>query len=802
MQRRSFFSVIIFLFITLFSLNAQDSDWFWDKPISKVEFEGLKNIKKSDLTAILNTYIGDPFTESVYTEMLDRLYSMDMFLDIEPYAEHDPKNADTVLVKFVVTERPIITAINFVGNQKIRNGELRDVIKIKTSDIFVENKVLIDERLLRDHYIEKGYADVKVSHKLEEKNNGFIVTFVINEGANTVINSIKFSGNTIVSERALKSRLQLKEVGFFNDGAFQSSLLEYDKHVILNYYRERGYVDVEIPDVKIETNFNAEKARQEMTITFIIKEGSQYLYNGVTVTGNSIFDTDKILSCVKLQSGAIFDSVRFEEGIAAIQSLYVENGYMATVVYPVPNKDSEKKLISYNIMIRESTRSHIENIIVKGNTKTKDYVIKREIPLEEGDVFSRDKVINGVRNLYNLQYFSNVIPDLQQGSEADLVDLVFSVEEQSTTTLNFGMTFSGITDPNDIPISLYASVQNSNLFGEGKSISASLNIAKNEQSIDLTYGQNWLFDLPIAFSQSLSFAHKQSYAQLNMFNPDLTLDQYYYYMNYTGWTASLGSAISRRWTPDFAIISATAGISNSLTNYEYDETLYTPTDLGISTFANRWGVLNTLWASVSVDGRNINYDPSEGWFASERLGWYGLIPGLEKEFFLKSDTKFEAYHTLFDIPVSDKWNFKGILAGYTGLSLLVPTPDTTITDSNRLYIDGMFNGRGWTELYRNSTAKGQAMWSSNIEFRVPVVPGMLGVDLFHDAVVVKPDFSEMLTDLSINDFYFSFGPGIRFLIPQFPIHLLFAFRYNFVDGKPQWADNPFQFVLSFNITNK
>ncbi len=801
-MRRRLFSVIFVSFLVLFGASAQDSDWFWNKPISKIEFEGLKNVKKSELTGVTSSFIGEDFTEDVYIDMVDRLYALDIFEDITPFAEHDPKNDSTVLVKFVVVERPVISSITFLGNQKIRNGELREIIKIKTSDVFVESKVLMDERLLRDHYIEKGYTDSKVTHKIERTDTGIAVTFNISEGNNTVIKSIGFKGNTIVSDRALKSRLQLKEVGLLKDGAFQTSTLEYDKLTILNYYRERGYVDVSLVDVVINSIPNEEKGRNELEITFVIQEGSQYTFTGVTITGNQIFSTEELMACIKLQPGNVFNSVKFEESLTGIQSVYVESGYMGMGMYPVPRKDTDKKEISYNITIRESSRSHVENIIIKGNTKTKDYVIRREIPIEEGDVFSRDKVISGVRNLYNLQYFSAVAPDLQSGSEADLVDLVFNVEEQSTTTLNFGMTFSGITDPDDLPISLYASLQNTNLFGEGRSVSASVNISKNEQSIDLSYSQGWLFNKPIAFSQSLSFSHKKAYTQVNGFSPDLDLDQYYNYMEYVSWSASLGTAISRRWSYDWAILTASAGINNSLTNYQFDESLNVPTDLSISTFANRWGIMNTVWASASLDGRNINYDPSEGWFASQRFGWYGLIPVLEKEFFLKSDTKAEYYHTLFDVPLSESFNLKGIFAAYTGLTILVPAGNSTITDSNRLYIDGMFNGRGWTELYRNASLKGLAMWSSNIELRVPVVPGVLGVDLFHDVVTVKPTIGSMFTSLKLDDFYCSFGPGLKFLIPQLPLHLLFTFRYKFENNIPKFDKQPFQFVLSFNLVNK
>lgn len=806
-MKKSLLITIFLLFAFAFSGFAQDSDeWYVNQPITKIDFEGLKNVKKSDLNGVTSYFIDKPFTDDNYNELLDRLYALDLFEDIEPYAKHESKNNNNVLLVFVVKERPVISSINFSGNRKIRNADLREAIKSKATDVFVEGKILLDERIIRDHYLSKGFTNSKISHIVEETPTGVKVTFKIDEGTNTVIKEIKFSGNTITSARTLKSKLQSKEVGLIKDGAFQQSTLEADKKIIVSYYHERGYIDANVIDVKIDSAENEAKQRQEYTITFVIQEGTQYKYSGIKVTGNEVFSESELVSKMKLREGSIFNEVKFQEGLANMTGLYYEFGYMAADFYPIPIKDIDRKEISYEIKVTENKRSHIENIIIKGNTKTKDYVIRREIPIESGDVFSRDKIVNGLRSLYNLQYFSSIIPEPQAGSEDNLVDLVFTVEEQSTTTLNFGMTFSGVTDPNEIPISLYGQIQNTNLFGEGKSISTKLTLSNTQQSIDFTYGQNWIGNLPIAFSQSLSFSHSNSITQTNWYSPTLGLDQYYYYMTYEGWTGSLGTAFSRRWMPDFAILTAGAGITNSLTNYIFDENLYTPTDLGISLFANRWGLLNSVWTSFSMDGRDISYDPTKGWFASERLSWYGLIPGLEKEFFLKTDTKLEGYLTLLDAPLSDNYNLRFVLAGITGFTSLFPAFNSTISESNRLYIDGMFTGRGWDDLYKTSSARGQALWTTQVELRVPIVPNIIGIDLFHDTAVIKSDFSQMFSSVTLNDFYFSFGPGIRFLIPQFPLHLMFTWRYRIQDGKFQWGDSAdpgaFQFILSFNITNR
>lgn len=796
-MHRKMLSVFFILFTSVFFVFAEDSEWYWNQPISKIDFVGLKNVKKSELSGLTSSYIGTLFTEDTYNDIIDRLYALDYFEDVSPYAKHDGKSENNVLLVFEVVEHPVIKEINLVGNTRIRNGELREQIKLKTSDVYVESKVLVDERIIRNYYMSKGYTTSKVSHTVEKTEDGMIINFNINEGANTVIKEIAFSGNTIVSSRTLKSKLELKEIGFMRNGAYQPTTLEKDKQTVITYYREKGYADANVLDVKIESAFNESKSRNDLTLTFIIQEGFQYTYTGMTITGNEVFTTEELLPNAKLKVGSTYNETKFQEDLNTIQSVYYENGYMSNGFDITPIKDSDRHEISFNVTIKESSRSHIENIIIKGNSKTKDYVIRREIPIEPGDVFSREKIYTAMRSLLNLQYFSNVIPEPQQGSEANLVDLVWNVEEQSTKMLQFGMTFSGVTDPNQLPISLFFKIQDSNIFGEGKSISASLSLSNSEQSIGFNYGQNWIGNLPISLSQSLSISHESATSLVNFWAPDLTLYQNGYYYNYNGLSASLGTGLSRRFVYDYAILSLSAGLSNSLNNNIYDENLYVPVDTGVSTYANRWGITNYIYTGVSVDNRDVSYYPTKGWFTSQNFTWYGLIPGLEKEFFLRTDTKLEGYLKLMDIPFTDDYSLKLILSGYSGISVLFPTA-SGITDSHKLYIDGMFNGRGWTENYKVN--KGHVLISNKLELRLPIVPGIIGVDAFFDAAAIKSSFQD-LSSLSINDFYFSFGPGVRFLHPQFPLHLLFAWKFKTTDGVPSFDTNPFQFVLSFNITN-
>ena len=779
--------------------QEDDSDWFWGKTISEVSFEGLRGVKRSELTGITNNFVGKAFTEELFNEALDKLYALAYFEEIEPYAKHDPRSRERVILVFSVKEHPVISSISFVGNKKIRNNELREAVSIKTGDVYIETVALLDERSIRDVYIKKGYTNAKVSMVAEETDAGISVVFQISEGAGSVVSSISFSGNTTFSSKTLRSKMSLKEDGFLKNGAFQRSSLEADKQSIIIYYMTKGYIDARILDVIEESSFNEKKEREEIALTIIVQEGAQYTYNGTVLEGNEIFSTEKLLSCIKLKQGDVFNQTKFQEGMSALTNVYYENGYMTNEFHPTVNKDSERRTIGYTLRIVERSRAHVENIIIKGNTKTKDEVILREIPLKPGDVFSRNKIMNGVRNLYNTQYFSSVVPEPVSGSEENLVDLVFTVEEQSTTSLQFGMTFTGISDPDDLPISLYTKIENSNFKGTGRSVSAGATISSSTQDVNLGYSQSWIKDQPITISESVSFSHSKSSAlALNWLDNGL-LDDDYYYMKYESWSTTLSSTIGRRFTPNFAILTLMGGISNTLTDNIYDESQYIPLDPGVTKNANRFGLKNSVFANISLDNRDINYDPSTGWFASQRVGWYGLIPGVEHEFYARTDTKLEAYLKLFDIPLfKGYWNFKGVLAAYTGITGLFPIPGTLFGDSSKVYIDGMFNGRGWTDIYND--VRGKAMLSNRVELRLPIFQGVIGVDGFFDAVAVKDEFSDLFS-LKMDDFYFSFGPGLRFLVPQFPLHLLFANKFRVQDGEVQWEDT-WQFVLSFNITNK
>ena len=200
----------------------------------------------------------------------------------------------------------------------------------------------------------------------------------------------------------------LKEAKLLQSGTFKEAQLETDKTAIRRYYLERGYVDATIENVVRELDTTSKSDKNLLKLTFIIKEGEQYTYAGTTITGNSVFKTSELLGKIRLKEGDVMNQNRFDEGYQAIADTYFESGYTSNYISKKENRDADHKKISYAITIAESERSHIEHIIIKGNTKTKERVITRELEFEQGDIFSKGKLLSSVRNLYNLRYFSTV----------------------------------------------------------------------------------------------------------------------------------------------------------------------------------------------------------------------------------------------------------------------------------------------------------------------------------------------------------------------------------------------------------
>jgi outer membrane protein insertion porin family len=822
----------------------QRDEWYQGKPIKDIVFVGLRHVKASELEGLMEPYKGMPFDDSLFWEIQGKLYALEYFELINPSAVPADFTRDEVILRFAVTERPTVSRINFTGNAGVRRNELLDVITVRVNDVINQAKIYVDEQAIINKYLDKGYPDAKVRTETQASGDSNIILFFhITEGEKVAIQEFRFEGNNIFSSKALMRQLSLKRRTLINPGAFQEAKLIADRAAVTQYYHDRGYIDAAVVDVTREINRDA-RGNNNLILTFRISEGRLYTFNGVTFEGNQIFSTEQLSALIRSKPGETINARKVEADLQRVADLYYENGYIFNIISREERRDPVAGLVSFHIPIVEKGRAHIENIIIRGNEKTKTHVILREIPLEPGDVFSKAKVMEAWRNLMNLQYFTNVLPETPPGSVESLMDLVFFVEEQPTTDVQFGVTFSGSADPDTFPISGLIKWNDRNFRGSGNQLGADLNGSPDTGSLTLNYNHRWIFGLPLSggFDFTVQGAKRKAAKDntAHFFNGDETyafpdgFETYEEYeaanklppneflMDYSQWYFSLGFSTGYRWFTPVGNLALGGGLRTGLILNSYDDSIYRPFDPAIREGNDRLTPKNSIWSTLSLDQRDLYYDPSSGYYVYERFGIYGLLgENVEREHYLRNDNRAEYYLTLFDIPVSEKWNFKSVLALHAGLSFIFKQPGKdagnlkpTMEDANKLSVDGMFIGRGWSSEYR---IKGLTLLESWVELRFPIVQRILAWDFFFDAAGVETiqgyyfgTNNEGKKNFNIDNMRFSFGGGLRFTIPQFPLRFSLAKRFRTIDGVFTWEpgsifrnnDNPnsgLDPVISFAI---
>ena len=839
------FSIVLLLPSVLY---AQDDDWFMDQPIRDITFSNLNAVSESELEGIVEPYIGEPFTDRRFNELQNRLFALDYFVDLIPEAV-EPPDGEGVIINFEVEERPAISEIRFEGNRNIRASRLIDEIVAASGDLVSDSRLESDSSAIEEYYRAQGYSRAEVDFELGDvdENNERRVTFQISEGARTTIDEIRFSGNSFASAGSLRRTIESREQSIFNSGVFREGNLERDRQEIQRYYAERGYVDAEVVEIEREV-VEDDDDRERLRLTYFIEEGEQWVFGGFTFEGNEIFDEDQLLAATRLSEGSVLNQVRLQQDFDSILDVYREGGYLFNEIDLQEERDPDTNEISYTVRIVERGRAHIENIRVQGNDKTADNVILREVPLEEGDVFSLTRLREGLRNLANTQYFTNVQHDIPEGTAPGLLDLVLTVEEAPTTDLTFGVSFGGGAARGDgFPISGQIGWQDRNFRGQGQTLGLELNAAPGSQRLSLNFQERWFRDIPWTVGGDISVERAVRRNELQdalepigagvpdpftgeyVFTEDTTyegtdysagdpfpgtpseddIDTYDlatdfeqaggrtavpddYRMSYTEWDVGVGLNTSRRWRTPYGQFQLGTSGRTSVTYLTYDEDQYRPFSADTRDNLRDWRFVNQLGFSAQLDSRDLRFSPSTGGLARQEVRFFGGPLGGRRHY-IRTDTRLEQFFTLWDRPVFENWNWKGVLAAHTSLGVQFPTfyrwddGDLFEPAGAAVRIDGATTARGWP------SAAGQARWNNWLELRQPLAEDIVWFDTFADAVALYDERSDIL-ETQVQDFRFTLGAGFRFTIPQFPIRLYLGKRFEIDDdGQVDWqGGNLFQ----------
>lgn len=797
-------AAILLFCVLAVGLPAQnEDDWYLGRPISDITFVGLDNVSESELSGVVRQYIGQDFTETRFLDLQRRLYALDFFEQIVPSALPANEDRSEVIIEFAVVERPIVDELRFTGNRSLRSRELQDAIVLAEGDIVTNAKIRSASSALRDLYIERGYPNAEINGRIEEENDLNVVVFTIVEGAQTTIRELQFSGNSFASDGTLRSTIESRAQSLFNRGVFQEGQLDLDRSAIEAYYRERGYIDARVFDIVTDFVQDEEEDRTFVTVTFFIEEGDQWTFGGIEFSGNAIFSDEELHARTRMSPGDILNQNRFEADFQRVADLYYENGYIFNEISRAESRAPEDLTVSYTVRIVERDRARIENIIIRGNTKTRDEVIYREIPLEVGEVFSATRIRQGLQNLYNTQYFSAITPDTPQGSAEGLMDLIVNVEEGSTADIRFGLAFGGSAD---FPVSAMIRWQDINFLGRGQTVSAETNLSPISQRLSLGFQERWLFGrrwsggVSLNIDRNIRTGVRQDRLGLGIPEPYENSDDYdgpfspvpsEYLMEYESVGVSIGSNTGYRWITPIGRVGVGGGLRTRAEWLDYDRDIYRPFNETTRDNWQSWRFKNSLNNYAQLDTRNLVFNPSTGHLVRQDVTFTGgLLRG--DSHFIRTDSKLERYFTLLDLEVFENWNWKMVLAGQSLMSVIWPWDQglhpsrfrdqegPIASESDRLAIDGMFNARGWgreTNLL--------ALWNNWLELRMPLAQDVIWLDGFLEGAVPYEDRGE-IRNTDIESFKFSTGFGLRFVIPQFPIRLYLARRFRVIDGDVEW----------------
>jgi len=856
MSRLRRVTTILLLCVSGLAFAQSDAEWYLNKPIRAIEFEGLESIEENELSAIIEPFIGEEFTEQRFLDLQRRLYALDYFEQIIPNAVRADGSEEEVIIRFQVVERPVITDIEFIGNDRLGRNRLLDVTLLKRGDMVTNSKLRIDEEAIRALYLEQGFPNVEIRSEFVQDEEDNIVRFIVEEGNQISIESIVFVGNSFASDSTLRGEMELREQNLFNKGLFSAAKLESDRMRVQRYYFEFGYVDAQVVDVEQSLRDDEEKNRSYMTLTLYIEEGEQYTFGGVDFEGNTIFTDEELGELVRLEEGELLDLNTFDADYQRVADRYYEDGYIFNQITREELRDDAQREISYRISIVERNRAHIENIVFRGNEKTRDYVLEREIPLEVGDVFSATKIREGLRNLANLQYFSAITPETPPGSAEGLMDLIINLEETSTADITFGVAFGG---NQEYPVSAQIQWQDRNFLGRGQTFGIQGIASPINQQISFNFLERWLFGrrwsggVNLLFERSIIndvpqdaiapiYADEDDAAVPDPFSADdyvftedttfggvdygagdrfpgvptsdqitnLGLQSEYEYlggstsnipdenlMSYEAYSIRLSGNTGYTFrTPVGRFIPRTS-IATSINYITYDDTLYRPRSETTRDNLNTWQFKNSWSVGAALDNRDYIYSPSSGYRLDQSLTFVGGFLGGQRHY-SRSTSTAEQYFTLWDVPVGE-WNWKMVLGLQSELSFILP--NFYLKERNDRYfvveesvdtlrINGFFNARGWP--YQTG---GSALWNNWIELRMPLAEQVIWWDTFFEMATLRTfdgaaedwDARQRLGDLRWQDWKFTIGSGIRFVIPQFPIRLYLAKRFEIDEnGNVDW----------------
>jgi outer membrane protein insertion porin family len=458
--------------------------------ISKIEVQGNRRVESDAIRAALPIKPGDTFDKRKLKDTLLAIWKMGYFNDVklDVSAVRPPGTGYQLTV--LVSEKPAIHDIRLEGNEELSREDLKDTFEVKQFQILDAEGVRRTAKKMQEKYVEKGYFLAEVSWRLDPlPNNEVDVVFVINEHAKVTVKEIRFVGNRAISTDELKGAMITQEGTFWSflssAGTYREDAFARDEYVLQGLYYDRGYLYVKFGKAAIELSPD----RRFIFITLPIEEGDPYDITKIDVTGDLLEPKEKLLALVETKPGARFSKTILQRDLQVLADVYKDKGYAYANVTPDTDVHAENKTVDINFAFQKGNLVTIEKIEVAGNNKTRDKVIRREMRINEGDLYSGTAIRFSKARVTALGYFDSVEINSRRGSADDKMVLEITVKEKLTGTFQLGFGFTGGES-----FFGQAQLSQNNLFGYGHTASLSFQISSLRQLFQLSYLDPYFLD--------------------------------------------------------------------------------------------------------------------------------------------------------------------------------------------------------------------------------------------------------------------------------------------------------------------
>jgi outer membrane protein insertion porin family len=473
-----------------------------------VKFVGTANVNEQVVRANMQIREGGEFDEVTIDRDIRSLYRTALFELIE--FKQEAVDATTFNIVVEVTPKYRVLAVRFEGNTKIKSPRLEKEAKTRPNLALDERQVKEDSEKLREFYQKAGYNQVSVTYAIErDRVGGFgTVIFKVKEGAKVKIADIKFVGNAHIKTRRLKGEMETKKWWMFSwltgSGRFKDDQFEDDLDKLRDFYREQGFLDVEIAQDKVTFTY---PTAEKLLLTVNINEGRQYRIGEISFTGNKLFNSALLKRIVRQKSGMVFVPSKIDKDVERIEDFYGKDGYLDTRPRLTRKPNVTTGNIDLAYQLTESEKFNVESIIIEGNTKTKSTVILRELVLGPGDVFSTVLMKISKLRLENTRFFEDTNVTPQDTNIPGRRNMRIAVKEGRTGNLTFGAGFSSLERA-----TLFAEVSQSNfdIFnrrsffqGDGQKFRLRLQLGSQSSEAVLSFEEPWLFQKELALGFSI-----------------------------------------------------------------------------------------------------------------------------------------------------------------------------------------------------------------------------------------------------------------------------------------------------------